>query len=291
MQEVTMIVSPDDDGLQIRKLALERLHMSYGQFKSAKFNGALLLDGEPVHADRRARVGQRLVVQIPQREGMGCKPYETALKVPYEDEDLLVVDKPAPLPSVASARKRDALTLENALFSYLKCPPDFVYRPVNRLDKGTSGLMVVAKHAHAQQFLQAQLHTDNFVREYLAICDGFPPANEGMIDLPIAKAEGATIRRVGSSQGQAARTFYQLLDTGAGRSLLRLRLFTGRTHQIRVHLQALGCPVTGDFLYGREHMALPNRFALHSCYLKLQTLHHGVIELESELPPELTILL
>ena len=290
MQEMSLIVSPMDDGLPVRRLALERLHMSYGQFKCAKFNGALLLDGERVHADKRAQAGQRLVICLPQREGRPCEPSMIKLHIPYEDDDLLIIDKPAPLPSVAS-RKRDADTLENAVYSYLQCPPDFLYRPVNRLDKGTSGLMVVAKHAHAQQFLQAQLHTEHFIREYLAVCDGLPPAREGLIDLPIGKAEGATIRRIVTEQGKPARTYYQLLETGAGRSLLRLRLDTGRTHQIRVHLQALGCPVTGDFLYGREHMALPNRFALHSCYVKLRTLREGVIECESPLPNTLRVLL
>jgi len=290
MQEMTLIVSPTDDGLPIRRLALERLHMSYGQFKRAKFNGALMLDGELVHADRRARAGQKLVVCLPQRIGGPCEPCALQLTVPYEDDDLLVVDKPAPLPSVTS-KKRDLLTLENAVYSYLNCPDGFLYRPVNRLDKGTSGLMVVAKHSHAQQYLQAELHSDNFLREYFAVCDGLPPEREGIIDLPIAKDNDATIRRLVCDWGKPARTYYQLVDSGAGRSLLRLRLDTGRTHQIRVHLQAIGCPVTGDFLYGREHMALPNRFALHSCYIKLKTLNHGVIELESPLPRELAILL
>lgn len=290
MQEMSLIVSPVDNGLPVRRLAMERLHMSYGQFKSAKFNGALLLDGELVHADRRATAGQVLVIRLPQREGCGCEPCEIALTVPYEDDDLLVIDKPAPLPSVAS-RKRDAVTLENAVYSYLGCPKAFLYRPVNRLDKGTSGLMVVAKHAHAQQFLQAQLHTENFIREYYAVCEGLPPSREGMIQLPIAKEDAATIRRVISEQGKPARTHYQVLETGAGRSLLRLKLDTGRTHQIRVHLQAVGCPVTGDFLYGREHMALPNRFALHSCHLLLHTLRQGTVELYSPLPPVLRMLL
>ena len=290
MQEMSLTVALSDDGLPVRRLALERLHMSYGQFKRAKFDGALLLDGERVHADKRARAGQTLVVHLPQREGNACEPCDLKLTVPYEDDDLLVIDKPAPLPSVAS-RKRDAETLENAVFSYFGCDTHFMYRPVNRLDKGTSGLMVVAKHAHAQQFLQAELHTDHFVREYFAVCDGLPPAREGVIDLPIAKEDAATIRRVVCDEGKPARTFYQVLDTGAGRSLLRLRLDTGRTHQIRVHLQALGCPVTGDFLYGREHMALPNRFALHSCHLSLKTLQHGLIEVESPLPQELMMLL
>ena len=290
MREMTLLVTKDDEGLPIRRLAMERLHMSYSQFKSAKFEGELLLDGERVRADRRAQAGQMLMVRMPQREGAPCEPCKLTLAVAYEDDDLLVIDKPAPLASVAG-RKRDGITLENAVYSYFNCPKGFLYRPVNRLDKGTSGLMVVAKHAHAQQFLQAQLHTDAFIREYLAVCDGMPPSPEGRIELPIAKEDAATIRRVISEHGKPACTSYELLETGAGRSLLRLRLSTGRTHQIRVHLQAIGCPVTGDFLYGREHMALPNRFALHSCYVKLQTLEHGVIEVNSPLPPDLRVLL
>jgi 23S rRNA pseudouridine1911/1915/1917 synthase len=290
MQEMSLIVAQGDEGLPIRRLALERLHMSYGQFKRAKFGGALLLDGELVHADRRVRAGQHLVIRMPQQEGRPCEPGALRLSVAYEDDNLLVIDKPAPLPSVAS-RKRDTETVENAVFSYLGCPEGFLYRPVNRLDKGTSGLMVVARHAHAQQFLQALLHTDRFRREYLAVCDGLPPAPEGTIDLPIAKEDAATVRRVVNTNGKPARTHYRVLETGAGRSLLRLRLETGRTHQIRVHLAAIGCPVTGDFLYGREHLALPNRFALHSCYVRLVTLGDQVVEAESPLPPGLKMLL
>ncbi|HPS81412.1 MAG TPA: pseudouridine synthase, partial [Candidatus Limiplasma sp.] len=178
MQELSLIVTPADDGLPVRRLALERLHMSYGQFKRAKFEGVLLLDGEPVHADRRAQAGQRLMIRLPQRQGGPCEPSKIQLSIAYEDEDLIVVEKPAPLPSIAS-RKRDGETLENAVYTYFNYPEGFLYQPVNRLDKGTSGLMVIAKHSHAQQFLQAELHTDAFVREYLAVCDGYPPAKEG----------------------------------------------------------------------------------------------------------------
>lgn len=290
MQEMSLIIAAGDAGLPIRRIALERLHMSYGQFKRAKFNGALLLDGQPVHADRRVLAGQQLVIRLPQREGGPCEPSALCLNIAYEDSNLLVVDKPAPLPSVSS-RKRDMETLENAVYSYLGCPEGFLYRPVNRLDKGTSGLMVVAKNAHAQQYLQAQLHTERFVREYLAVCEGMPPAPEGMIDLPIAKEDAATVRRIVCAQGKPARTHYRVLETGAGRSLLRLTLDTGRTHQIRVHLQAVGCPVTGDFLYGREHMALPNRFALHSCYVRFVAPDERVVEAQSALPRELRVLL
>lgn len=190
-------------------------------------------------------------------------PVELGLRVAFEDEYLMMVDKPAPLPSASSPRQ--ALpTLENAVYAYLGCPEDFVYRPVNRLDKGTSGLMLVAKTAYAQDQMQQLLHTDHFQREYLAVAEGRLPEKQGLIDLPIRKADGATVKREVGPGGKEARTWYWVLREENDRSLIRLRLDTGRTHQIRVHLSALGCPIVGDFLYGTESEELPGRFALHS---------------------------
>ena len=139
---------------------------------------------------------------------------------------------------------------------------------MNRLDKGTSGLMLVAKDAHAQYLLQQMLHTDAFIREYLAVVDGCLPQEEGVITAPIAKADGATVRREERPDGKEARTFYRVIQKGE-RSLVRLRLDTGRTHQIRVHMAHMGCPVTGDFLYGTETPLLPGRFALHSAMIRI----------------------
>ena len=283
MQELTIIISAEDDGKALRQVALRTLSMSYAQFKRAKFQGALLLDGEAVHADRRVRAGQMLVIRVPDAGTEPVRPSTLLLTVAFEDDDILVVDKPAPLPSVRSL-KQNGETLENAVCAYLGAPEGFIYRPVNRLDKGTSGLMVVAKHAHAQQYLQKRLHSDEFVREYLAVCDGIPREPQGVIDAPIQKVDSASIRRVISQQGRPARTEYRVEQTSGGKSLLRLRLLTGRTHQIRVHLQSIGCPVAGDFLYGTEHPLLPRRFALHSAYLELETPQKKHIRLESSLP-------
>jgi 23S rRNA pseudouridine1911/1915/1917 synthase len=152
--------------------------------------------------------------------------------------------------------------------------------------------MIVAMNPHAQQRLQALLHTEAFRREYLAVCEGRPPADAGVIDLPIAKADAATLCREVRADGKPAVTHYQLVQAGESRSLVRLRLETGRTHQIRVHLQALGCPIVGDFLYGREHPALAGRFALHSH--RIQLLHPFTDErviVESPLPQALAALL
>ena len=145
---------------------------------------------------------------------------------------------------------------------------------------------------HAQQLASRMLHTDAFVREYLAVTQGVPACPEGVIDAPVARVPGATVRRCVDAGGQQARTQYRLLGEANGRALLRLRLFTGRTHQIRVHLSHIGCPIVGDYLYGREEESLPGRFALHSAYVSLtQPVTGERIEIESPLPPALARLL
>ena len=203
-----------------------------------------------------------------------------------------MIDKPAPLSTQSSPRQPDN-TLENRLAWRYRDVPGFVFRPVNRLDKGTSGLMVAAKHAHSQMLLSRQLHTPEFAREYLAVTDGVPAEPEGVIDAPIGKADGATVRREVRADGKPSRTAYRTLEAGNGRALLRLKLDTGRTHQIRVHLSHIGCPVFGDFLYGTERPdALPGRFALHSAYVRfLHPLTGQALEFESPLPGALRALL
>lgn len=291
MSTHTLMIAPEMEGKSIRVIALKWIGMSSGAFKRAKFQGSILLDGERVTADVRVKAGQRLKLFVPEKDLERPQALEMPLTVVYEDEHLWVIDKPAPMPSAPSANK-DTPTLENALFSHLGCPDSFVYRPVNRLDKGTSGLMIVAKDAHAQYLLQNILHTQDFIREYLAVVDGCPPQQEGVIDLPITKADGATVRREVRMDGKEARTFYRVIRKGE-RSLVRLRLDTGRTHQIRVHMAHSGCPVTGDFLYGTELMdLLPGRFALHSAMIRLRHPVTGEwITLESPLPPALQALL
>ena len=143
-----------------------------------------------------------------------------------------------------------------------------VYRPVNRLDKGTSGLMVVAKDGHVQDLLQRRLHSDAFLREYLALTEGVPDPPEGVIDAPVGKTDAASVKREVRPDGKPARTRYRVEEIRGSRALVRLRLETGRTHQIRVHLAHIGCPVCGDFLYGTElPEEFPRRFALHSAFL------------------------
>ena len=182
----------------------------------------------------------------------------------------MAVVKPAGIASQSSRNHPDD-SLENALYACLGCPGNYVYRPVNRLDKGTGGLMIIARTPHAQHLLQQELHTTAFRRRYLAWTEGKPPEEEGVIDAPIAKASGATVKRIVHSDGKPCRTRYRILREQGNGVLILLELETGRTHQIRVHLSHIGCPVRGDFLYGTElPEEFPGCFALHSAMLEVR---------------------
>ena len=264
------IVKNEEDGRKIRDVLRRGMGVSYSAMKSAKWGGRIRLNGQPVHTDAIVRAGDTVSIDWAEDAPVyALKGYDLPLEVPYEDEHLAVIVKPSPLASQSSRNHPDD-SLENALYSYYGRPEGFVYRPVNRLDKGTGGLMVVARTPHAQHLMQRQLHSPAFRRRYLALTDGVPAEREGVIDLPIAKAPEASVKRIIDPAGKTSITRYRVLrETDGGGALVLLELETGRTHQIRVHLSAIGCPVHGDFLYGREDPErFPGKFALHSAFLE-----------------------
>lgn len=279
------VVSAEDAGRKIKFYVRGRMGVSYGQFSSLKMRGGLRVNGEVVHANHVLAEGEVVEVVIEEQSASDIVPDYAPVNVVYEDDDILIIDKPAPLACQASARNPEP-ALENRLAG--KYGSEFVFRPLNRLDKGTSGLLCAAKHAHACQKLQKTLHTDEYVREYLAVVCG-EMTGGGVVDLPIAKIDAASIKRViDHEKGQSAVTHWKSEGVFGGYSLIRLRLETGRTHQIRVHMAAMGHPIAGDFLYGTELECLPGRFALHSARIRLtQPVTGEVIDMESPLPAEL----
>ena len=231
----------------------------------------ITLDGARVFTSALAVRGQTLSVLVGDLgPTSGIVPTPGPLDLVYEDGDLLVVNK-APGVSVHPGPGHFSDTLGNFLMDYYKNTGDSSdFHPVHRLDRGTSGLMVVAKHAHAQERLKNQLHTPDFKRAYLAVCEGCPSPAAGTVDAPLGPVEGSLMAREVRPDGKEARTRYRVLREAHGRALLRLELETGRTHQIRVHMAHLGCPLTGDFLYGAEDRALIPRTALHSAELSFR---------------------
>lgn len=286
---IRSVVSEQDAGRKFKYYVPGTLGLSYAQYTSLKRTGGLRVNGHIARANDVLRAGDMVEIELVEKERESVTPDFAPVTVAYEDEDVLVIDKPAPLACQVSVRQ-DGPTLENRLAA--RYGPDFLFRPLNRLDKGTSGLMCAAKNAHACQILQKKLHTGEFVREYRAVVCG-SLRGEGEIDLPIAKEDAASIRRViDISRGKRAVTRWRSLGVFGAYSLIRLILETGRTHQIRVHMAATGHPVAGDFLYGTELTSLPGRFALHSARLVVAHPMTGdPIDVESPLPPELRALI
>ena len=291
MRELSRTAGEKDAGRKIKYFVRGDMGVSYHQFAALKARDGLRVNGAPVHANYLLRAGDAVTVLLEDGVRDGVAMENAPVPVVYEDEDLLIIDKTAPLACQCSP-KQPSGTLENRLAWRYRDDPGFTFRPLNRLDRGTSGLMAAAKNAHACQLLQRQLHTPDFLREYLAVVEG-PMTGEGVVDAPIAKEAAATVRRVVDFEhGKPAVTHYHVERTGERYALVRLRLETGRTHQIRVHLAHLGHPIAGDFLYGREDARLPGRFALHSARIRLRhPLTGEVIERESPLPEALARLL
>ena len=229
-----------------------------------KTENGILLNGEWAYVGQFLKEGDHLEIRIIESESSEqIVPAELPLDIVYEDEDLLIINKPADMPIHPSINNYDN-TLANALMWYYQQKEEtFVYRCINRLDRDTTGLLIVAKNMLSGGILSDMSKKREIHREYLAIAEGEVP-QEGVIDAPIARKEESVIERcVDFEKGDRAVTHYWRLDYRNGYSLVRLKLETGRTHQIRVHMKYLGHPLTGDYLYNPDYRIL-NHQALHS---------------------------
>lgn len=190
-------------------------------------------------------------------------PTPLPLDIVYEDEDLLIINKPAGMPIHPSQGNYDN-TLANACAYYFQQKGEpFTYRCINRLDRDTTGLLIIARHAYSASLLSSMVAKREIHREYLALATGLVP-DSGVIEAPIARVDGSTIEReVNFETGEFARTHYRRLEYKNGYSLVSLKLDTGRTHQIRVHMKYIGHPLPGDFLYNPDYSVI-RRQALHS---------------------------
>lgn len=281
-------------GLKVDSLLRKRLGLSGTVVRRIKWlSDGILVDGQRVNTRFCPREGQLLSVRLSDGERRsGVVPAPGPLDIVYEDGDVVVLNK-APGVPVHPGPGHFSDTVGNFLLYYYDQEGyEGDFHPVHRLDRGTSGLMVVARHPHAQEVLKRQLHTPAFHREYLAVCEGAPQPPSGLVDAPLGPKPGSLVEQMVRPDGKEARTQYETLAVEQGRALLRLVLDTGRTHQIRVHMAHLGHPLTGDFLYGTEAPGLIPRPALHSARLSfLQPVTGAPLSFSLPLPPDMAALL
>ena len=272
------------------------LDLSRTQSATLIANGCVTVNGKPERASYRPAASDRVIVDIPAPAGRPVVAEEIPLDVTYEDDDVLVVDKPAGM-VVHPAPGNWTGTLVNALKGRGGALSDLGGEEregiVHRLDKETSGLLLVAKTDRAHRALGAAMARREIVRRYAAVSWGHLDADRITVDKPIARDPRDRKRMAIVSTGRAARTDFVRLARFDAVDLLRAHLHTGRTHQIRVHLSSVGHPVAGDDTYGggggRKLLALPaKRHFLHAAWLRFAHPATGVmVDLRSALPPDL----
>ena len=236
--------------------------------------GSIRVNGEPVTVRRVLRTGDVLAIAAEDTVSQDVfRPEAVPVDILYEDGEVLLINKPPFMPTHPS-KGHDGDTLANALTHlFAERGEPFVFRPVNRLDRNTSGVIMIAKSQWAASVLGRSLKAHRFCKTYLAVTDGLLPAEEGRMDGWIRrKTPGKPLRELCAEDAPGAesvRTAYTVLekDPDAGHALVLLRPETGRTHQLRVQLSASGCPITGDGMYGTESEWIA-RQALHAWKLE-----------------------
>lgn len=260
-------VTKESDGTPVKEILHRHFGLSARQVSRLKFQAdGILVDGEKVTVRHILQEGERLslCLEAAAKGSDHLMPTEGVLDIRYEDEDMLLINKPSGVVVHPSHGHFNDSLANVVVFHYQTQGQHLVVRPVGRLDKDTSGLILIAKHAAAAACFDRQRREGDLSRIYLALVEGCPEAVSGRIDAPLGRVDGSLILRQVSADGDSALTDYEVLQPGPHFSLVRLKLHTGRTHQIRVHMAYLGHPLLGDPLYGTEGSFGMKRTALHS---------------------------
>ncbi|MBE5036320.1 RluA family pseudouridine synthase [Subdoligranulum sp. DSM 109015] len=257
--------------------------LSAGLIRAVKHQcGGFFADGAPIHTNMPLTAGQELTFALPSDPPTQVEPQPVAFGILFEDAFAAVLDKPAGLAVHPTLNYPDRTLANGWLWHLEQKGQTGVFRPVNRIDKNTSGLVLCAGNSFAAPILAATAH-----KCYLAVTEGLLPEDDGVIDAPIARRGDSIIGRTVAPEGKPSVTRYRVLARGGGHTLAACIPVTGRTHQIRVHMAHLGCPLAGDTLYG-GHTGSIDRHALHCAALTFRhPLDGSLRRIQCPLPPDM----
>lgn len=270
----TYTLQPNDSGKKYHDILERKFHFSHNLLQKLKQGERVWVNGKFSYLSTRGHSGEILTIQLQTMESLTIPGESLPLQILFEDDFLLAVNKPAgqvihPTPRYPSG------TLGNAVVGYWLAKGETrPFRPVHRIDRNTSGVVIIAKNQFSHQQIAWQLEHNQIGKCYLGFVEGLVRKNEGIIDAPIGLVPGSFIQRQVSPEGLSAVTRYRVLKRFKDASLLEFILETGRTHQIRAHCQDLGHPLLGDDLYGGS-LTRFNRQALHS---SMYEFHHPLTE-------------
>ena len=268
-RNIDYIIDEDSAGLRVEQFLRRKRYSGQNLSEIKRMPKSILVNGVHYYMRQELSTGDHLQVRICETQNSEkIPPTKLPLDIIYEDEDLLVLNKPAGMP-IHPSLNNYTNSIANALAYYFQSQgKPFIFRCCNRLDRDTSGLTIVSKHLVSGSILSDMTKYREVHREYLAIARGSVTPSEGTIQAPLGRKEGTIIERtVDWEHGEDAVTHYKLVKEANGHSLVSLRLETGRTHQIRIHMKYLGYPLIGDYLYNPD-MEYMTRQALHSHHME-----------------------
>ncbi|GAA0787238.1 RluA family pseudouridine synthase [Hathewaya limosa] len=278
--------------IKLREYLKYEQELSSRLIKKAAIEKRIRVNGEIVKLNYVMKSNDIIEIDLQSEESQNITPEKMELDIIYEDEDIIVINKP-PFMVVHPTRSHQSGTLSNGvLYHFKENNEGCIVRLVSRLDRDTSGLIIIAKNQHSHMALAKEMEKNNIDKIYLAIVHGRLEKKKGIIDAPIGRRCAESLKREVMEEGQKAITYYEVIEEFKDASLVRLKLETGRTHQIRVHLSYIGHPIYGDSLYGEEELQYINRQALHA--YKLGFPHPKTkkeLFLESKLPKDMNKLI
>ena len=251
MRKIETTVDERFNGIKILDFLKNGLSLSVSLIKKVKFGG-VFINGVNVHMRAIVKSGDAVTVILPEESSDGIRPLNIPLDVIYEDDYIIAINKPTGMPTHPS-KGNNLPTLAEGVMAYF-APEKFVFRAINRLDRDTSGIVIIAKDPVSADKLSGEMKKGGYVKKYSAIVSGVPSPSHSIIDAPIERISEGNIKRCVREDGKYAITEYEVVKVlDNGDALLEITLHTGRTHQIRVHMAYIGHPLVNDFLYGEKN--------------------------------------